>query len=527
MNKNNKKSGKLTCQWCDKSFVSEYNLKIHLKSAKYCLKIRGETEDVVEINIKCEYCDSLFTQKTSLKTHHKTCKKRIKFLRLKKESKSKKEQDEKIVKMKNKHKVQLNEEKNKFEIIINEKKQQINEEKNKFELIINEQKQQINEEKNEKCKLQIIIKEQNDIINKLKEDLAREEGRVMGLETAKPSTVNNKITTNYSSPKLSMVNIDNIRPLTINTVQQDLYKYTREEFFRGIDGITDFMENLTTFPPPKQIKNFLIDQYYIDNETIDTIKKATKSFRPKSQQNIIDTNIKECSFKSGCDIITKNISDIMSIEFISYNVKALIDPNATSVTCSTTTGIITSTTSTTNTTSTSTTSTTNTTSTSTTSTAMTTSQSNPLLTSDELERKQLNYACTDANRYAFHKLGEKKIWSLDAEGNFICAILDEMQPKVNEYITDLRYMIEECMNLLKKNSDWKKYLEEHAHPKMDFRLVYEGACNHEKDIILRMQERYKNISERVDPIYTGINYDEDRKALFKEIRIKVRSFTSI
>lgn len=60
----------IVCGWCKKSFVSTKNLKIHTDTAKYCLKLRGES---LEELFECNYCFSKFINELSVIKHHKYC----------------------------------------------------------------------------------------------------------------------------------------------------------------------------------------------------------------------------------------------------------------------------------------------------------------------------------------------------------------------------------------------------------------------------------------------------------------------
>ena len=62
----------LTCEFCNSEFKNKYVLKKHVKSAKYCLKMRGELCN----EFKCSDCDKYFNRKHHLTDHYKSCKKR-------------------------------------------------------------------------------------------------------------------------------------------------------------------------------------------------------------------------------------------------------------------------------------------------------------------------------------------------------------------------------------------------------------------------------------------------------------------
>lgn len=57
------------CQYCKKSFSTKSNLNMHIKTAKYCLELRGETN----LEFSCKYCDLILTSKRSQQTHEEKC----------------------------------------------------------------------------------------------------------------------------------------------------------------------------------------------------------------------------------------------------------------------------------------------------------------------------------------------------------------------------------------------------------------------------------------------------------------------
>lgn len=59
------------CSYCQKSFSTIYALKNHQKTAKYCLKLRGDI--VINKKFKCEYCTKIFTSKQRIRAHHNIC----------------------------------------------------------------------------------------------------------------------------------------------------------------------------------------------------------------------------------------------------------------------------------------------------------------------------------------------------------------------------------------------------------------------------------------------------------------------
>ena len=56
----------MECQYCKKVISTEYKLKIHQKTTKYCLKIQGVEPEKSYI---CKYCEKKFIRKNSYCTH--------------------------------------------------------------------------------------------------------------------------------------------------------------------------------------------------------------------------------------------------------------------------------------------------------------------------------------------------------------------------------------------------------------------------------------------------------------------------
>lgn len=63
-----------TCNTCNKTFLSLKNLEKHMKTAKYCLKLKGEEKN----DFYCESCQKYFSSNRRLQTHLNICKEKLK-----------------------------------------------------------------------------------------------------------------------------------------------------------------------------------------------------------------------------------------------------------------------------------------------------------------------------------------------------------------------------------------------------------------------------------------------------------------
>jgi hypothetical protein len=61
----------MECQYCKNTFSTKTSLNNHQKSAKYCLKLRG---NVVKYKYKCDSCSMTFHKIFNLNRHVETCK---------------------------------------------------------------------------------------------------------------------------------------------------------------------------------------------------------------------------------------------------------------------------------------------------------------------------------------------------------------------------------------------------------------------------------------------------------------------
>ena len=68
----------MECQFCKKTFSSKSNLNNHIKTAKYCIKLRTNKVKKTKSNnskkFECKFCSSTFATKQRLNYHNNICK---------------------------------------------------------------------------------------------------------------------------------------------------------------------------------------------------------------------------------------------------------------------------------------------------------------------------------------------------------------------------------------------------------------------------------------------------------------------
>lgn len=233
------------CEYCDKSFSKKHNLKIHMETAKYCAKLRG---DIATENYVCEFCNKSFTQKGNLTAHLKSCSKYKVRIASEKEKKSKETETEKYAKRLKLVRLDLAREKARVKLLVEaEIKHLAIQEKLQLEL---EKLQAENDEQAEK------ISEQKEKIIELEKTLEYGKGILTGYEKVKPANVitNNTIV----NQKLSKLKVDNIKPLTLATIQEHIPNYTFELFLKGEAGIVEYIVGMTQL----QMEDGTIEQSY-------------------------------------------------------------------------------------------------------------------------------------------------------------------------------------------------------------------------------------------------------------------------
>ena len=200
---------KLTCSYCERKFSSKSNLATHQRTAKYCLKIQGE-----EVNATCKYCQASYSRESSLVRHLENCSEyKFSIERAKYEEKC--------------------------EAALGKIAEEITVLKSKLSKLEADSKKIIAREKTKDRLLREKTKEIAKLL--MEKKIAHKDGQIETFREVgdKPQNV-----TNYIHPKLVNIPINNIRPLTIATVREDMHKYTYGEFLRGLSGLKEFVEDI-------------------------------------------------------------------------------------------------------------------------------------------------------------------------------------------------------------------------------------------------------------------------------------------
>lgn len=506
---------KFMCEWCKTSFTHEHNLKTHVKSAKYCLKMRAEILENDDKNKKsgfsCEYCDSSFTQKINLNQHYNICKKKVEVTYLSELSKLREEYEKKNSKMKKQYKAQINEEKD---------------ERDKMEIILQNQNKLLQNQ----SELVQSLTERN---NELEKQLAKEQGCIIGMEKAKPiQTINNNGNTMYVHPKLANINIETIRPLTIETVQEDMHKLTFHEFCRGIQGLIDFILNIIIYPPPIDLDNRVIEYSESiadsEDELTDEEYEDTKGNDggEENSENDIDEDI-------DIDYIIDNCLEDIEINLKTDNIEFIMD-NYTNTSIGRSNKLTPATKFTQNHKSIVNNVNTNINITNTVNSAIASALSEllpqlGLVTTTPILKggKQQNLVCTDNSRHAFYRLEKPKKWEIDGKAEFLHKIFDALFDTVTDYRNRLSSEIERYNKIFTKTNN--KIINLCKIKNLDQRFLQEKVLNVKKELILQKIKKGDETEVKIAPIYYGITMKEgqDRKDLFNTVRAEIKKFVAV
>lgn len=198
------------CEFCNKEYSAKYNLNVHQKTAKFCLKLQKEIDENkvssdTEIKESCNFCNKNFTAKSSLLRHLENCK-------------------EKLLKGVEENYGQIQEENERLKNQLNYKTNEIEYKTNEIENL----KSQLQIKLNDIEKLKIMYEAR---INNLEAEVNSKSEQINLLKEMKPSITNNHVTNNYSQNNSSSTKIGNIN--AINTklrLNDDFFEKLRANF---------------------------------------------------------------------------------------------------------------------------------------------------------------------------------------------------------------------------------------------------------------------------------------------------------
>ena len=210
----------MNCEYCNKSFSCVSSLNLHKRTAKYCLKLRGEEYS----NYKCEYCNKEYTTKINLNLHKLKCSSII-------ENKYKNQIEQELKEQKECYEQKLKEQKECYRQKLKEQqecyRQKLKEQQEEYEQKLKEQ-----EEYYEKKYLEDKISEQCLQIKDLK-------------DIALKSVSNSTTTNNNNNNKTQIINnyIQNLKPLTKEHLDECSKYLTLEHIKKGASGYAEYALN--------------------------------------------------------------------------------------------------------------------------------------------------------------------------------------------------------------------------------------------------------------------------------------------
>lgn len=182
------------CKFCKRVLSSKASLLAHQKKTKYCLKIQnGQVAEPPVECATCEFCDRSFDRKSNFTRHVLNCSKRKLT-----------EVDKLRVEIANLEKVIV--------------------------------------AKDIEIARLIAEKEMSDKLAEKDRLIAYGSGQVETFREIGPKTTTN----NYINPKLVDIPTSNIRPLTIELVQESACNYTYEQSLKGVPGLVEYVVALST-----------------------------------------------------------------------------------------------------------------------------------------------------------------------------------------------------------------------------------------------------------------------------------------
>ncbi len=254
-----------SCQYCDRTFSSKYNMKNHQKTAKFCLEIQNKKN---EKGLECEYCGKTFTQQKTYNHHiEQICREKM-IVDIADLKERLREKDRCILKYKNRLTV--------------------------AKQSLQKYKENANNYVPEIERLSKIIKQREGRIAQLNENISFEKGKMVGTLTSQPKKViNNNGNNIIYNVKLSTVSIENVEPFTTETIRKNIEKYTFDLFLKKERGVIEYITDLTTITD----KDGVINRSYVCTD------ESHNSFHRL-------TNSKEWTFDNGASFLSTVLDEL-------------------------------------------------------------------------------------------------------------------------------------------------------------------------------------------------------------------------
>ncbi len=252
----------IECEFCKHTFTSKSNYNIHLKSAKFCLKLRGIESNKSFI---CSCCNKTYLTADILQKHYAICSNHYSYKQLN------------FLKKESKEQIEL------FEI--------------QLDKVMNENKRL----KNEHEKYEQKLKDLQDRYDKLTE-----------LVVTRPITINNNTTDNSTTHIRNNI-IQNLQPITQNDLDIQANNLTVEHIKNGADGYVQFFlefplkDKLVCTDLSRKIVKYKNEDGILVTEPnmVNITKKAVSSIKNKKDE-LIQPLLDELTIR-----LTDNLRSIM------------------------------------------------------------------------------------------------------------------------------------------------------------------------------------------------------------------------
>ena len=223
------------CQFCNKEFSKKCNLDTHIKTAQYCLKLRGTTE---EHGFRCKYCSTVFSTNQRHDKHIIDCKNKEVF--------EKHEQDIKKYRQNIKIYKQIIEEHlqdiEAYEYLLLEYQQNYDELANEWEKYF-DVKMEGKNQKIAKLEKQLEIQRAENI--KLIKESSCAKGEIKAYKSRPQKIINNTLINGNVNNRLKILPLNQIKPMLVRA-KEIMDDYTYDLYLAGVNGLLSFIINVAT-----------------------------------------------------------------------------------------------------------------------------------------------------------------------------------------------------------------------------------------------------------------------------------------